>query len=146
MKVNRALLMTIHNICIHYSRMEVQPVTGYVNGHRNLEEEHILRIKVAQGHQETHSSTAVCQHVQHCSKLCGWWRKYNQITEILWFSITSFLKYDLILPQPNEETCHVKWYQIYPTTSLLSLYNPIRSWERKITCYFSQCMGVYGCV
>lgn len=72
--------------CIHYPRVDMQPVTGYVNGHRNLEEKHILRIEVAQSHQQTHSPTPVCQHVQHRSKFCGWGEKYTRksIKMLLW--------------------------------------------------------------
>lgn len=49
--------------------MHVQPVTGDVQTHADLEEEGVRRVEQRQVHQQTHGGTAVCQHVQHGAKL-----------------------------------------------------------------------------
>lgn len=50
-------------------RVEMQPVTGNIYGHGELEEEHVIWVEVAQCHQQAHGAAAICQLIQHCSEL-----------------------------------------------------------------------------
>lgn len=52
--------------------VQVQPVAGNVQTHAKLEQEGVGRVEQRQVDQQTHGGTAVRQHVQHGSKLCGW--------------------------------------------------------------------------
>jgi ribosomal protein L18E len=40
-----------------------------VNDHAQLEEEYVLRIKRAEGHEKTHGSASICQLVKNRAKL-----------------------------------------------------------------------------
>ena len=49
--------------------VEVEPVAGDVDGHAQLEEEHVTRVEVRQRHQQAHRRTAISQLVQHRAEL-----------------------------------------------------------------------------
>lgn len=49
--------------------MQVDPVASHVNGHRELEEEHVLGIEQGQRHQQTHGAASVRELVQEGSEL-----------------------------------------------------------------------------
>lgn len=49
--------------------MQIKPVTGHVYGHRKLEPEHPLGIKVAQSYQQTKGTTSISELIQHSAKL-----------------------------------------------------------------------------
>ena len=51
--------------------MDVEPVTGDVDGHGHLEQEHEAGVECGQGGQETHGGAPVSQHVQHGPKLAA---------------------------------------------------------------------------
>ena len=53
----------------------MQPVTEDVQGHGKLEEEHVAGVEVAQGSTQAHGSDAICQHVQHRTKLAACTKK-----------------------------------------------------------------------
>ena len=56
----------------NYAPVEVEPVGDDINAHRQLKEEHIARVEVAQYHQQTHGGSAVSQLIQHCTELGTW--------------------------------------------------------------------------
>lgn len=49
--------------------MQVQPMACDVQRHAELEQEGVGRVEQGQVDQQTHSGTAVCQHVQHGTEL-----------------------------------------------------------------------------
>ena len=49
----------------------MQPMTGDVNCHGELEQEHEAGVEGGQGGEETHGGTPVSQHVQHGSELAA---------------------------------------------------------------------------
>lgn len=55
--------------------MQVQPVTGDVQSHAELEQEGVGRVEQREVDQQTHGGAAVRQHVQHGSELGGWKQK-----------------------------------------------------------------------
>lgn len=68
--------------------MQVQPMTGHVHTHAELEQEGVGWVQQGQVDQQTHGGAAVCQHVQHGSKLGGWKRNDNQYHDLIltWLS------------------------------------------------------------
>ncbi len=59
------------------SRVEMEPVRYDVNGHAQLEEEHVSRVEVAQHDQQTHRRRAIRQLIQHRSELRTWCRNFR---------------------------------------------------------------------
>lgn len=53
-----------------------------VNDHRDLEPEHVARIKVAQGDQQAHCSTTICQLIQHTAEFGAYIEKTNSINSV----------------------------------------------------------------
>ena len=51
--------------------VKVQPVADNVDGHAQLEEEHVLLVEHTQHHTQTHGASTVSQLVQHGPKLRG---------------------------------------------------------------------------
>lgn len=49
--------------------MQVKPVTGDVDRHRQLKPEHVLRVKMRQRHQQAHRAATIRQLVQHRPEL-----------------------------------------------------------------------------
>lgn len=52
-------------------RVDVEPVTGDVDGHGQLEQEHEAGVEGGQGGEEAHGGAPVRQHVQHGPKLAA---------------------------------------------------------------------------
>lgn len=48
--------------------LNMEPVTGDVQCHTELEEQHVLWVEVTQGGHQTHGGTAVNQHIQHATQ------------------------------------------------------------------------------
>jgi len=48
--------------------VHVQPMTSNIDCGRQLKQQHPFRVKMAQDHDNAEQSTAIRQHVQHCSK------------------------------------------------------------------------------
>ena len=53
---------------LHKGSVEVEPVTGDVDCHGQLEEEHAGGVEGGEGGQQAHGGASVCKHVQHCAK------------------------------------------------------------------------------
>lgn len=55
----------------------------YVDGNGQLEEEHVFRIEVGQGHQQAGGAAAVGQLIQQSAEFCAWKNQGNSHIKIL---------------------------------------------------------------
>ena len=71
--IARRRLFTCHATYLHPApgRVDVEPVTGDVDGHGQLKQEHEAGVEGGQGGEEAHGGAPVRQHVQHGPKLAA---------------------------------------------------------------------------
>ena len=68
----------------------MQPVTEDVQGHDELEEEHVVGVEATQGGAQAHGGDAIYQHVQHGAKLAACKGR-------VWFSDKYFILFKVVV-------------------------------------------------
>lgn len=63
-----------------YVRVQEDPVPGHVNGHGELEQEHVRGVEEGQCHQQTHGAASIRQLIQQGAELGAYKRKLIKFT------------------------------------------------------------------